>query len=269
MISLAAEKVKTLRNLLEGKGRVIVSYSGGVDSALLAAIAAEVLSENARCIILDSPLIPRKTLQKALLMASDLGVSCRVVSFPILDDPQFVLNRKDRCYICKKHACRILKESARNFGEAAVIDGVNTSDLAEFRPGLQACKEEGISHPFAECGISKEEIRRIAHDAGFSFWDLPSSPCLATRLPYGEEITREKIQIIEKAEEIVKNCGISVVRVRSHGELARIEVSPGELPRLLENREAISRALHALGYRYITLDLDGFRGGSLDNGQQR
>jgi uncharacterized protein len=263
--SLAAEKVKNLRNFLERKGRVIISYSGGVDSSLLAAMAKEVLSEHACCVILDSPLIPRKTLSEALLRASELGISCRVVPFPILDDPQFVLNRKDRCYHCKKYASRILKESARNFGEAIVIDGVNTSDLAEYRPGIMACKEEGIMHPFVDCGLSKEDIRSIAHNAGFSFWDLPSTPCLASRIPYGEEITRERIQIIEKAEEIVKNCGISVVRVRSHGAMARIEVLPGEFLRLLEFRETISRELHALGFRYITLDFDGFRSGSLDN----
>lgn len=266
VISLAAEKVKKLRNFLKREGRVIVSYSGGVDSALLAAMAKEVLSENARCVILDSPLIPRKTLNDALLRASELGVSCTVVPFPILDAPQFVVNRKDRCYHCKKCASRILKESARNFGDAIVIDGVNTSDLAEFRPGLRACNEEGIGHPFADFGISKDEIRSIAHDAGFSFWDLPSTSCLASRIPYGEEITRERIQMIEKAEEVVKNCGISVVRVRSHGEMARIEVLPGEFSRLLEYREAVSRELHALGFRYITMDFDGFRSGSLDSG---
>ncbi len=266
VISLAAEKVKNLRTFLEKNRRVIISYSGGVDSALLAAMAKEVLSENVRCVILDSPLLPRKALREALLRASELGVSCVVTPFPILDDPQFVLNRKDRCYHCKKCASRILKESARNFGEATVIDGVNTSDLAEFRPGLRACDEEGISHPFADCDISKEEIRSIARDAGFSFWDLPSLPCLASRIPYGEEITRERIQIIEKAEEIVKKCGVSVVRVRSHREIARIEVLPGEFLRLLEHREAVSQELHALGFRYITLDLDGFRSGSLDNG---
>lgn len=266
VISLAAEKGENLGNILERLGRVIVSYSGGVDSAVLAAIANEVLGENARCVILDSPLIPRKTLSEALVRASELGISCTVVPFPVLDFPEFVMNPEDRCYHCKKCASRILKESALDFGGAAIIDGVNTDDLAEFRPGLRACTEEGIRHPFVECGLSKEEIRRIACEAGFSFWDLPSSSCLASRIPYGEEITVERIWIIEKAEELVKDCGISVVRVRSHRDLARIEVLPEEFLRLLEHRDAISRGIHALGFRFITLDIDGFRSGSMDSG---
>ena len=264
MISLALEKEKALRKALSGKDRFIIAYSGGVDSALLAAIAQEVLGERARVILLDSPLLPRRQLREARERAVALGIPLTIVPFPILDDPEFGQNSRDRCYRCKKLACRILRKAARDFGTDTVVDGVNTSDLGEFRPGLRACGEEGVVHPYVECDISKEDVREIARSRGLPFWNSPSSACLASRIPYGEEITPGKVRTIETGEDLIHSFGLTQVRLRSHGDLARIEVLPSEFPLVLRNREEIAAGLRSAGYRYITLDIEGFRSGSLD-----
>jgi uncharacterized protein len=264
VISLVPEKEKALKKALSGKNRFIIAYSGGVDSALLAAIAREVQGERARVILLDSPLLPRRHLLEARERASALGIPLTIVPFPILDDPGFRQNRRDRCYRCKKLACRILKDAARDLGTETVADGVQTSDLDEFRPGLRACEEEGIIHPYIECDISKEDIREIARSRGLPFWNSPSSACLASRIPYGEEITPGKVRTIETGEDLIHSFGLTQVRLRSHGDLARIEVLPSEFPLVLRNREEIAAGLRSAGYRYITLDIEGFRSGSLD-----
>ncbi len=262
VIFLAAEKENALRNALSRLGPVIIAYSGGVDSALLAAVAKEELGVHARLILLDSPLLPRRQLREARERASALGISLTIVPFPVLDDPVFRQNSRDRCYRCKKHACRILRDCAG--AGVTVADGVNTSDLGEFRPGLRACEEEGVIHPYIECGIAKEDIREIARSRGFQFWNCPSSACLATRIPYGEEITAGRLRIIEAGEDLIHSFGLSQVRLRSHGDLARIEVLPAEFPLLLTYREEIAAGLRAAGYRYVTMDVEGFRSGSMD-----
>jgi len=269
VISLTPEKENVLRKTLSGKDRIIIAYSGGVDSALLAAIAQDELGERARVILLDSPLLPRRQLREAQERASALGISITIIPFPILDDPGFRQNRRDRCYRCKKLACRLLRDAARDSDTGTIVDGVNMSDLGEFRPGLRACEEEGIGHPFVECEISKEDIREIARSRGLPFWNCPSSACLASRIPYGEEITPGKVRTIETCEDLILSFGISQVRLRSHGDLARIEVLPGEFCLLLRFREEIAAGLRAAGYLYITLDLEGFRSGSMDEGSAR
>jgi uncharacterized protein len=253
-----------LKQVFSDRDKVIVSYSGGVDSSVVAAAARDALSDDSLCILLDSPLIPRRVLQKARDRAAALGLKCEVIYFPVLDDPDFRANPLDRCYRCKKLSSRLLKEKAADFGTTCVMDGVHLSDLEEYRPGLIACREEGIFHPLVEAGMGKEDVRKAARDAGFDFWDEPSSACLASRIPYGDAITEEKLEIIEAAENILQDLGFSQVRVRTHGPMARIEVSPGQFPRLLELREEIVEAMEALGYRFITLDLGGFRSGSFD-----
>jgi uncharacterized protein len=269
VISLTSEKENVLRKTLSGKDRIIIAYSGGVDSSLLAAIAQEELGERARAILLDSPLLPRRQFREALDRASALGIPLTIIPFPILEDPGFRQNRRDRCYRCKKLACRLLRDAARDSDTGTIADGVNMSDLGEFRPGLRACEEEGISHPFVECEISKKDIREIARSRDLPFWNCPSSACLASRIPYGEEITPGRVRTIETGEDLIHSFGISQVRLRSHGDLARIEVLPGEFSLLLRFREDIADGLTAAGYRYITLDLEGFRSGSMDEGPAR
>ncbi len=257
-------KEKDLKDLIADKGSLLVSCSGGVDSSLLADIAREVLGERSCCTLLDAPLVPRRAILEARKTAEELNLQLEVIPLPILESEAFCRNPENRCYICKKLSSRLLKERARERGLSAVADGVNIADLGEYRPGIAACDEEGICHPFVEAGISKEDIRRIARERQLPFWDMPSSACLASRIPYGEEITVEKLERIEAAEEFLRDHGFGQVRVRVHGPLARIEVLPDAIEKLFGMRDAVVRAFEDLGFAYVTLDLRGFRSGSMD-----
>lgn len=263
-ITMRSRPSDNLHRILAEKKKVLVSYSGGVDSTFLAAVAREVLGGGSLCVILDSPLLPRRSLKRALDRAEELGIEVEVVPFPILGDPGFVENPEKRCYLCKKLSCRLLRERAEEVGITCVMDGVQLSDLDEFRPGLEACREEGVSHPLAEAGMTKEDVRASARRSGLGFWDEPSSACLASRIPYGDTITPGKLAMIEQAEDHLHDLGFDQVRVRTHGAVARIEVSINDLERILPNRQEIVQHLRELGYDYITLDLEGFRSGSLD-----
>jgi uncharacterized protein len=258
-----------LQQILAEKKKVLVSYSGGVDSTVLAVVSRQVLGPDSRCALLHSPLIPRRTFKNALSRARALGLDCDVIPFPILDYKRFVENREDRCYICKKVSSHILKDRASEFGKACVIDGVQLSDMNGYRPGLAACDEERIVHPLSEAGMTKEDVRNTARGYGFDFWDNPSSACLASRIPYGEKITVERLEMIEKAEDILQDLGFHQVRVRTHGTIARIEVLPDQFGRLLTIRETVTSAFERIGYDYVTLDLEGFRSGSMDKGIDR
>jgi uncharacterized protein len=253
-----------LLQVLAAKKKVLVSYSGGVDSTVLAAAAREALGSNSRCILLDSPLVPRRTVQKAVARAKALGLDCEVQRFPILENPLFLENQENRCYLCKKLSGRVLRKIAEELGDACVIDGVQLSDLEEFRPGLVACREEGISHPLAEAGMSKDDIRAAARETGYDFWEEPSTACLASRIPYGERISEDILKMIEKAEELLHDLGFTQVRVRTYGTMARIEILPDQFDRILSYRNEIVHSLNNLGYDYVTLDLEGFRSGSMD-----
>jgi len=260
----ATEKLTALREELERLGTVLVSYSGGVDSALLAVIARECLGEGMACVFLDSPLIPRAAVAEAREIAEANDLPLRVISFDPFEVPAVAANPPDRCYHCKKALAPLLKREAAARGLGAVVDGVNCSDFAEHRPGLVACAEEGVAHPFVAAGITKPEIRAIARSLGLSFAEKPSAACLASRVPYGEPLTPALLAMIETAEEALRGLGFRQGRVRAHGRLARVEVPAAELARALEAAPHLVAALKAAGFSYVTLDLEGYRSGAMD-----
>lgn len=249
---------------LSGMERLLIAYSGGIDSTLLAVLAQKALPERVKCVLLDAPIVPRRGVNDAVETAHQLGLSCEVMPFPVMENEEFRKNSPDRCYICKKLSARMLRSQAEKLGIQNVADGINASDLKEYRPGLQASIEEGISHPFLTSSVQKPEIRQMAQDCGLDIWNKPSSSCLASRIPYGEEITPERLQMIEKAENFMQDLGFSQLRVRLHGKIARIELIPEEFERAMSIRHKIVEALEGFGFSYIALDLKGYRSGSMD-----
>lgn len=268
-MSGVAEKLNRLRETIASRESMLVSFSGGVDSSLLAAVARDVLGDRAVAVILDSPLMPRRELEHARSVARRLGIRCIVAGHDVLDLESVVENGPDRCYHCKRSSAGVLRSIARSLGISCVADGVNTTDCGDFRPGIRACDEEGICHPFVDAGISKSDIREIARSLGLDFWNRPSSACLASRIPYGMRITPDALKRVEEAEDVLKDAGLTQVRVRAHGDLARIEVQQSEIQRVLMHRERIVNALKTIGFVYITLDLEGYRTGSMNVGIQK
>jgi uncharacterized protein len=249
---------------LAGLECLLISYSGGTDSTLLALLAQKVLQDKVKGILFDAPLVPRRAVDEAEEIARNFGLSCSIIPFPILENEEFKKNSPNRCYICKKQSAKILKGQAEKMGISKIADGINASDLDEYRPGLQASNEEGILHPFLSLGIQKKQIRQLAQDCGFDFWNKPSASCLASRIPYGKEITVEKLQIIENAENSLHDLGFSNLRVRLHCKIARIELIPEEFEKAVNMRDQILKVLQDCGFSYITLDLKEYRSGSMD-----
>jgi uncharacterized protein len=257
-------KYQNLRKIIEGHGPMLVSYSGGVDSTLLAAVARDVLGEKSRCVLLDSPVVPRAAVAQAESVARELGLALEIIPVPLMEYEGFLKNPPERCYHCKKISAVYLKRRAAESGLACIADGINRSDTEEHRPGLQASNEEGIVHPFIEAGITKEEIRTIARKLGLPVWQKPSAACLSSRIPYGDEITGEKLRMIEEAEAYLAGLGIGQLRVRLHGNLVRIEVHKEDTGKILVQQSSVVRHFRSLGFAYITLDLEGYRSGSMD-----
>lgn len=259
-----SDKLADIRRRIAEKEKILVAYSGGVDSSLLAKIARDVLGENALCIILDSETLPRSELVYAKDTARSLGLNYEIAKCPSLSIEESVQNPHNRCYYCKKISFTVLKSLAAKRGIACIADGMNLSDYDDYRPGIVACNEMGIWHPFVDAGISKEDIREIARNMGLPFWDKPSSACLSSRIPYGEKITIENLRMVELAEDCLLGLGFLQVRVRTHGKLARIELLGKDIGKALDFREEISKELRSIGFLYVTIDLDGFRSGSMN-----
>jgi len=261
------DKERALCDALSSLGSVVVAYSGGVDSAYLAYIANRTLGDRAVAVTADSPSYPERHRRLAIRIARDFGLRHEIIHTSELERPEYRANPTNRCYYCKHELYTHLSELARARG-AVVVDGNNADDRGDYRPGRQAAREFGVRSPLDEVDLLKDEIRTLSRIAGLPTWDEPASACLSSRIPYDSEVTDEKLRTIERAEGALRDLGFRVFRVRHHDTLARIEVARGEMPRALdpEINAAIVRELKAAGYRYVSLDLQGYRMGSLNEG---
>lgn len=261
-----AEKQARVVAQLQGVGSALVAFSGGVDSALVLAVAVQVLGrDRVLAATAVSPSLPSWELEASQRCAQEIGVAHELVVTHEIDDPNYARNAPDRCYFCKTELYDLLVPLAAARGLQAVLNGLNWDDLGEYRPGARAGAERGILSPLRDAGIGKAEVRAWAQELGLSVWDKPALACLSSRIPYGTPVTIEALRRVDAAERFIRDAGFRQVRVRHHGTLARIEVSPDELARAFEQRVAIDEGVRAAGYLYVTLDLRGYRSGSLND----
>lgn len=259
-----AEKLQKLRTILRGYGSVLVAYSGGVDSALVMTVAHQELGEQALACIGVSPSYPTREMRDAIQLAEDVGVPYRLIDTEEYLDENYAANPNNRCYFCKSELHDQLKQVANSEGWQTVVDGTNASDLGDVRPGITAARERGVCSPLVEAGIVKAEVRAIARHLGLPVWDKPAMACLSSRVPHGTPITPELLRQIEAAEDVLVELGFAQFRVRHHDEIARIEIPAQDFPKAVEHHAVIVEGIKATGYRFVTLDLAGFRSGSLN-----
>jgi uncharacterized protein len=265
MDPLLQEKREKLYAILRDMGGCVVGFSGGVDSTLLFAVAAEALGDRALAVTATSETYPERELREAEAFARRIGGRHRVVESEELDIPGFAENPKNRCYYCKSELFTKLRKIADEEGLPYVLDGSNLDDRGDYRPGKEAACELNVRSPLDEAGFSKEDIRALSKDMDLPTWDKPSFACLSSRFPYGTTITREKVSQVGRAEESLRVLGLRTIRVRHHGDMARIELGPAEFERVVNGlRDEVVRLVKSAGYAYVALDLQGYRTGSMN-----
>lgn len=265
-MTMLLQKLEQLTTLFSEMENALIAYSGGIDSTLVAKIAVDVLGDRAIAVTAESPSLLPEDLEDARIQAAEIGIAHKIVQTHEMDNPNYSSNPVNRCYFCKSELHDTLKPMAVQWGYPYVVDGVNADDLHDYRPGIQAAKERGARSPLAEVNVTKAEVRELSKHLGLPWWDKPAQPCLSSRFPYGEEITIAKLQRVGRSEVYLRKLGWQNLRVRSEGDTARIEVLPDQVKEFVIQTDLpeLVSALQSYGFLYVTLDLEGYRSGKLN-----
>jgi len=262
------EKLKRLQAVFASMKSVMVAFSGGVDSTFVLKVAHDTLGDRVLALTTTSPTMPEEDRRSAIEMARLIGARHMMVESNELEVPGYASNPINRCYLCKSNLFTVCEAKAAQLGISEIVDGLNLDDLHDYRPGMKAAAERRVRHPLVEVELTKAEIRELSRELGLPTWDRPASPCLSSRFPYGTEITPEGLRKVEQGEQVLRTLGFRVVRVRYHGDVARLELESAEIERVVQPalRETIDREFKKIGFRFVAVDLRGFRSGSLNEG---